>query len=250
MLVVLDLSAAFDTIDHEILLKRLSRRCGTNGKALKWFQSYLIERTQTVSVGSSHSKYETLKYGVPQGSLLRPILFSIYNFPIGEIIEKHNICYHLYADDGQLYLAFSPKDSLSQEEVKEKVMKCAKDVKSFNKIKQNDDKTEFLMIGTPGQLKKVNFKDIHICEADVSSSEQACNLGIIFDKEMNSKVQINNISMARYYHVRNLAGSLCICHINYGLWQISIVWLTIYKAQEIANGSKCISQDFNTSKEI
>ncbi len=57
----------------------------------KWFQSYLKERTQTVSVGSSHSKYETLKYGVPQSSVLGPILFSIYNSPIGEIIEKHNI---------------------------------------------------------------------------------------------------------------------------------------------------------------
>ncbi len=160
MLVLLDLSAAFDTIDHEILLKRLSRWCGINGTALKWFQLYLKERTQTVSVGSSHSKYKTLKYGVPQGSVLGPILFSIYNSTIEEIIEKHNICYHLYADDGQLYLAFSPKDSLSQEEAKEKMMKCANDVKSFltfNKIKQNDDKIEFLIIGTPGQLKKVDF---------------------------------------------------------------------------------------------
>ncbi len=122
--------------------------------------------------------------------MLGTILFSIYNSPIGEIIEKHNICYHLYTDDGQLYLAFSPKDSLSQEEVKDKMTKCAKDVKSFltfNKMKQNDDKTEFDIFGTPGQLKKENFKNVHICEADVSSSEQALNLGNIFDKEMNSK---------------------------------------------------------------
>ncbi len=87
-------------------------------------------------------------------------------------------------------------------------MKCVKDVKSFltfNKIKQNDDKTEFLIIGTTGQLKKVNFKDIHICEADISSSEQARNRGIICDKEINSTAQINNISKAGYYHMRNLA---------------------------------------------
>ncbi len=70
-------------------------------------------------------------YGVLQGSVLGPILFSIYNSHIVEIIEKHNICNHLYADDGQLYLAFSPKDSLSQKEVKEKIIKCAKDVNSF-----------------------------------------------------------------------------------------------------------------------
>ncbi len=139
--------------------------------------------------------------------MLGPILFSIYNSSIGHIIEKHNIYYHLYADDGRLYLAFSPNDPLPQEEVKEKMMKCAKDVKSFltfNKIKQNDDNTEFLIIGTLGQLKKVHFKDIYICEAEGSSSEQARNLGIIFDKEMNSKTQINNISKAGYYHVRNL----------------------------------------------
>ncbi len=113
-------------------------------------------------------------------------------------------------------------------------------------MKQNDDKTEFLIIGTPCQLKKGNFKDIHICEAEVSSCEQARNLGIIFDKEMNSKAQINNISKAGYYYVRNL----CICHINSGLWQLSIVLLTIYKAQKVANSSKCISQGINTRKEI
>ncbi len=77
-------------------------------------------------------------------------------------------------------------------------------------MKQNDDKTEFLIIGTPCQLQKLNFKDIHICEAEVSSSEQPHNYSIIFDKEMNSKRQINNISKAGYHHVRNLEA---ICNI-------------------------------------
>ncbi len=77
MLGLFDLSAVFDTIDHEILLKRILRWCGINGTELKWFQSYLKERTQTVSVGSSHSKYETLKYGVQHGSVLGSMLFSV-----------------------------------------------------------------------------------------------------------------------------------------------------------------------------
>ncbi len=200
------------------------------------------ERTQTVNVGSSHSKYETLRYGVPQGSVLGPILFSIYNSPIREIIEKYNICYHSYADDGQLYLAFSPKDSLSQEESKEKMMKCAKDVKSFltfNKMKQNDDKTEILMIGTTGQLKKVNFKDIYICEADISSSEQACNLGIIFDKEMNSRAQINYISKAGYYHLRNLTlwtwivPKWQLMHLSHQLWIMATLYCMAYHIQRL-----------------
>ncbi len=182
-------------------------------------------------VGSSHSKYETLKYGVLQGSVLGLILFSIYNSPIGEIIEKHNICYHLYADDGQLYLAFSPKDYLQKEEVKEKMMKCAKDVKSFltfNKMKQNDDKTEFFIIGTPAQLKKVNFKDIHICEAEVS--QQAHNHGIIFDKEMNSKAQIN------------------ISHMNYNVAFIHI--MTSTEPSVILAVTKYIFTCFNKCMQI
>ncbi len=106
-------------------------------------------------------KIWNIKVWCSTGLCVRTILFSIYNSPIEFIFEKHNICYHLYADDGQLYLAFSPKDSLPQEEAKEKMMKCVKDVKSFltfNKMKQNDDKTEFLIIGTPGQLKRWMIK--------------------------------------------------------------------------------------------
>ncbi len=71
--------------------------------------SIIFERENTNC--NCHSKYETLKYGVPQCTVLGPMLFSIYNSPIREIIEKHNIYYHLYADDGQLYLGFSPNDN-------------------------------------------------------------------------------------------------------------------------------------------
>ncbi len=103
------------------------------------------------------------------------------------------------------------------------------------------------IIGTSGQLKKVHLKDIHIYEADVSSSEQAHNLGIIFDKEMNSKAQINNISKAGYYHVRNLA-----MHLSHQLWIMPTLYCMAYhiQTQKFANGSKCISQGINTSKEI
>ncbi len=163
------------------------------------------DRKQSVKIGSSHSNAECLYYGVPQGSVLGPIFFYIYNSPIGEIIERHNICYHLYADDGQLYLSFSPKYILAQEEVREKMVNYARDAKSFlsvNKMKQNGDKTEFVVIGTPCQLKKLEFNDIKICEVQVPSSEQARNLGVIFDQEMNLKAQVNNICKSGYYHIR------------------------------------------------
>ena len=88
------------------------------------------------------------------------------------------------------------------------MMECAKDVKSFlttNKMKQNDDKTEFLIIGTPGQRKKVVFNEINICEANVTAADKARNLGIIFDNELNLKSQINNICKSGFYQIRNLS---------------------------------------------
>ncbi len=89
LLVLLDLSAAFDTIVHKKkLLSIISNRCGFIGTTLTWFQSYLSERTQTVSIGSCHSIVEHLNYGVLQRPVFGPTLFSIYNSPLGEIIKS------------------------------------------------------------------------------------------------------------------------------------------------------------------
>ncbi len=88
LMLLLDLSAAFDTIDHDILLNRLKERCGIGGTAIRWMRSYLTDRTQIVKINNSISETKPLKYGVPQGSVLGPILFTIYTAPLGEIIEE------------------------------------------------------------------------------------------------------------------------------------------------------------------
>ena len=101
-LVLLDLSAAFDTIDHQILLTRLSSTFGLSGTALSLITSYLTDRSQHITIGNHCSNSAPLTTGVPQGSVLGPLLFTLYTTPIGYILSNSSVSFHLYADDTQL----------------------------------------------------------------------------------------------------------------------------------------------------
>ena len=107
-LLLLDMSSAFDTVDHKFLLERLSNRFGFKGQVLKWFESYLQDRKQFVMIDGVKSVVKDLHFGVPQGSVLGPILCSLYISPLGDIVRHHGLEFHLYADDTQLYFAFRP----------------------------------------------------------------------------------------------------------------------------------------------
>ena len=103
--ILLDQSAAFDTIDHDTLLNSLSSWFGVSGVVLDWFKSYLSDRVQCIKIGSILSDPKKLLYGVPQGSVLGPILFSLYTTPLSKVIRNHpGISFQFYADDTQLYV--------------------------------------------------------------------------------------------------------------------------------------------------
>ena len=144
LLVLLDLSSAFDTVNYEVLLKRLHTDVGIRGKALDWFKSYLNGRSQRIAVQGTMSR---LDCGVPQGSCLEPLLFVIYASNLFKIVEKHLPTTHCFADDTQLYFSFKPDDTTSQNDAINAMNKCVDDLRNWmitDKLMINDDKTEFL----------------------------------------------------------------------------------------------------------
>uniref|UniRef100_A0A9J7WXP7 Reverse transcriptase domain-containing protein n=1 Tax=Cyprinus carpio carpio TaxID=630221 RepID=A0A9J7WXP7_CYPCA len=176
LLVLLDLSAAFDTIDHDILIDRLQNYTGIQGQALRWFRSYLSDRYHFVYLNGESSHLSPVKYGVPQGSVLGPLLFSIYMLPLGNIIRKYGISFHCYADDTQLYISTRPGETSKLS----KLTECVKNVKdrmTNNFLLLNSDKTEILLIG-PKNITQ-NLVDYNLLDGcSVNSLSSVRNLGV------------------------------------------------------------------------
>ena len=233
MLVLLDLSAAFDTIDHDILLTRLQKRYGVHDSALAWFKSYISDRSQSVVINDKVSSKLPLNFGVPQGSKLGPILFNSYIAPVSEVAQRNHIEDQKYADDEQLILSFKPTLK-SQGDAVQKMEKCIVDIRNFlhdNKLCNNGDKTELLLIGAPQQLKKLKISSIKIENVEIKTLDHVRNLGVLFDKNMTMEKHVNKMCKNAYFNIRNLSkirktldkesiktavNSLVTPHLDYG----------------------------------
>ena len=177
-LTLLDLSAAFDTIDHSLLYDCLHDWFGPDGTVLLWINSYLSKSKQKIEVGDIFSEAVILPFGVPQDSVLGLLLFTLYTSPLSKVISKFNVTHHLYADDTQIYVAV---DSRNFDSSMEDLTECLKSVQEWMdgvKLKLNPEKTEFIIVGQKAirELLAPNFP-VPLLQNNISPLVEVKNLG-------------------------------------------------------------------------
>ena len=204
LLVLLDLSSAFDTIDHSLLLERCESLFGIKGNALSWIRCYLSNRSQRVKIHQSTSEPKNLCCGVPQGSILGPLLFIMYTTPLGRILREENTDFHLYADDTQLYLKFEPSALKSASRHLEGTISKVSSWMSHNMLKLNTNKTEALVISSPQHLDTFQNASLQVGSDVVRLTSSARNVGVTFDSTLSMIPHINASASSANYHLRNL----------------------------------------------
>ena len=224
--IFLDFAKAFDTVNHEILLKKLEHY-GIRGVVLDWFRSYLTNRTQRVFVDGKLSEYNHNYHGVPQGSVLGPLLFLLY---INDIPHSSQIMtFHLYADDTSIF--FSHENLSNLESIVNAELAKISDWLIANKLTLNTTKSNFMII-KPRQKKLSKNIEISINNENLRDSACVKYLGVLIDKNLTWTNHIKHVttkvakgigisSKIRHYAPKNILiniyNAFIYPHIIYGI---------------------------------
>ena len=204
-LCLLDLSAALDTIDHSILLHRLSIWFGFKGKVVSWFTSYLSFRSFVVTISSVSSAHSSLSQGVPQGSVLGPLSFIIYTTPLSSLISDSSVGHHMYADDNQLFISFVTSEFSAKSAHLQVTVDLVSQWMSSNLLSLNQSKTDFLLVGLPAQLPQISNPSLLMpSNAIITPTSSPRNLGIIFDSTLSLSDHISSVSKSCFLSIRDL----------------------------------------------
>ena len=202
VLVALDLSAAFDTIDHHTLASRLYTSFGIRGTVIDWISSYLSGREQCIAVGQARSAFASISTGVPQGSVLGPMLFTLYISPIGHIVNSWGIQHQQYADDTQLFVSLQGHQQLTQLE------SCLSELHSWfciNGLALNPDKSDSIHFAT---AQRARFTDpvvhVNVAGTTVPTSDSITTLGVQLDNRLSLNQHVKSLCRSCNFHIRSL----------------------------------------------
>ena len=198
VVVILDLSAAFDTVDHDLLLEVLEKRFGIAGAARKWYTRYLKPRSFKVSIRGSTSQPRQLDYSVPQGSIQGAFLFIAYASTLDLVMQPSGLELNGFTDDHSIRTTFKPSKLDHKEECDtianiEKTMLKVKSWMDQVCLKLNEAKTEFIYFGWPSQLGKCTVSTIDINGENIARSKVTKYLGAHLDSALNFKTTKTNI---------------------------------------------------------
>ena len=204
LLALLDQSAAFDVIDHGILMDRLHHTFGFSGTALSWIGSYLSGRSQYVYFNGDSSKITQVEYGVPQGSVLGPLLFVLFTADITSMVEGYGLKAHSYADDLQIYSHVDPSDAQS---LVLQISSCVESIQQWmaqNRLKLNPTKTELIWLGSHRRIQQCSTDPLLIAGALIKPSSHVRDLGVIFDSDLSMSTHVNKLIGVCFFHLRQL----------------------------------------------
>ena len=232
MVVLLDLSAAFDTVDHDLLLTIFQNCFGITGTALQWYDNYLRPRRMNVCVNGIYSNELNLKYGVPQGSCSGASNFVAYRAPIEDIV-KEPVSINGYADDHSLHHTFNPNSRADESQYVRDLQISVQDIAKWMtsvRLKLNCDKTELILFGSRQQLLKYKTGEIDLDGNLILTSQYVRYLGGGLDSTLSFKKHISNaagVAMANFFRIRGIRKylnrdacktlllGLCISHLDY-----------------------------------